>query len=151
VALADVKQQKVGLTRPAVDSESAQLSLEALAPVLYLRNIAGQVRAVGERGRQYRQRDCIHAVVRRDTPHHGHLLRRTGEYPDAQTRQTIRLGKRTRHEQVRYCFNVEENSVAMELEVSFVHQHGGIGRSVGNLEKLIAGGNGPGWVVGAGD
>ena len=94
----DAYEYEVGVARPVVQAESRECLLQRSPAAPYLGYVAFDIFLIPKRLRQHGQSDRIHVVGRCDATHHGHLPRIAGENTDAETRQSVGLGKGARHE-----------------------------------------------------
>ena len=136
--LADPHQHEIRLARPPGDAQPCQLVLQLRAAGLHLGHIAGDILAVRQRRRQRQQRHRIHAIWRRHSPHHRHLLSRSGEDANAQARQPVCLRERSRHKQIGQRSNVGHHCLTMKIKVRLIHQQRRIRRSLRNRQQLLA-------------
>ena len=148
---AKVGEHEIRLRGPEGNVALAVKLLQPAPAFEHLRDVAGDVLAVVERGLEAGERNAVYVVGRSDAAQHRQLTDRAEQRAEAEARQSVGFGKRPADEEIVNQADLIEQALAAKVNVGLVDQHRGLRRGLHNGEQLLARGDGAGGIVGTGD
>src|SRR6185312_2571413 len=119
----DFCEHEVRLAHPIWDSMTGQLDHQPSTSLDCLVHVALDECAIGECGRQTRQRDAIHVIWRANFADHLHLRFRAGEDSDSQSREPVRFRECSGYKQVGKTVYRAEHCFPAKLVIRLIHEY----------------------------